>query len=360
MRTPLLPWALILMLSIAATPAAEGRRLRGFTTQEISIPHLEDMHRAWNANSVRLMLRPNFVARQAKLATYREAWQRILAELPAYLDRARELDMAVVLDLHEVPSEAWKTYGSDRRKALSQFWKDRGNLDLIKACWRDIGVLCADRKQDIWYDILNEPLSWDDFPKVPAEWPGWAQEIIDDIRSRDAHPVVVEVGPGGLCWGFADFPLLRGANIIYSTHQYQPHGYTHQGISEIGNTDLARKYLETNQPWPGTYSDTGGGRWDKQRLYIEMQAMIDFQKKHNVRIYISETGVVRWAPDAARYVRDNLEIFEEFGWDWSFHALHENPMWSPAYEPTFGKENIRAEKTTAIGAVVLEYLGKNR
>jgi len=359
-KTPPLIAPVLLLAAAAACTGGEVQRQRGFTTQEISIANLEDMRRTWNANSVRLMLRPNFTANRLKLATYREGWNRILRDLKPYLDRAGELGMTVILDLHEVPNEAMKSYSRDGKTAKSEFWADRSNLETMVACWRDLTALCGGRTQEVWYDILNEPLDWADFPKPVKVWPAWAQTVIDDIRLRDqANPIVVEVGPGGLCWGFAEFPLLSGANIIYSTHQYQPHEYTHQGIHEIGNTDLARKYLDTNRPWPSVYADTGGGMWDKQRLYAELKPMIDFQKKHKVRIYISETGVVRWAPDSARYVRDNLELFEEFGWDWSFHALHENPMWSPAYEPTYGKPDVPATATTPVGAVLHEYFAKN-
>lgn len=368
LKTPLTALVLLCAAVLAVSACNEAPRpgpaaqpvQRGFTTQDISIANLEDMQRTWNANSVRLMLRPNYLARQGKLANLHAGWERILRELPPYLDRARELGVTVILDLHEVPNERSTGYSSDARKRKSEFWADRSNLDTIIACWRDLTAICAGRQQGIWYDILNEPLDWADFPRPVRVWPEWAQAIIDDIRRTDPiHPVVVEVGPGGLCWGFSSFPLLRGEGIIYSTHQYQPHAYTHQGIREIGNTDLARTYLATSQPWPGEYSDSGGGRWDKQRLYAELKPMIEFQKRHGVRIYISETGVVRWAPDAARYARDNLELFEELGWDWSFHALHENPMWSPAHEPTYGTPAVKAASITPLGGVLQEFFARN-
>ncbi len=71
----------------------------------------------------------------------------------------------------------------------------------------------------------------------------WSQTVLDAIRVIDkTTPVVIEVGPGGLSWGFKDFKKLKGENIIYSTHSYQPHAYTHQGIGKLANTDLAQVY----------------------------------------------------------------------------------------------------------------------
>ena len=312
-------------------------RLRGFTTQEINLENLEDMKVRWNANSVRLMMRPNAISRWEKLPTYQDGWNKILKALPAYLDKARELDMAVILDLHEVPNENSKNYSQDRKARKSDFWNDDGNLDMMIDCWRQLVTICQGRKQIIWFDILNEPLDWNDFPDYPRKWPDWAQKTIDAIRlvDKDRRPIVIEVGPGGLCWGFKNFLLLNGEDIIYSTHNYTPHGYTHQGISSLNNTDLAQAYLKTEQPWPGVYGDNRGGLWDKARIYQELAPMIEFQKKNKVRIYISEFGVARWAPNAERYIRESLEVYEEFGWDWSFHALHENAIWSPDYEPRF-------------------------
>lgn len=338
---------------------AKSSRLRGFTTQEISVKNLEDMKRDWNANSVRLMLRPNFIARQQKLKSYQDGWAEIMRKLPSFLDKAKELNIAVILDLHEVPNDKSKEYRRERKEKSADFWDDDNNLAIIKACWIDLAKMCKGRQQVIWFDILNEPLDWRDFPKYTQKWPIWAQAITDVIRPIEPErPIVVEVGPGGLCWGFKDFPLLKDKNIMYSSHQYQPHEYTHQGISSLNNTDLAKAYLKTDQPWPGNYSDTGGGHWDKERLVKELQPIIDFQKKYGVRIYISEFGVVRWAPKGEQYIEDNIELFEKYGWDWSFHAFRENPMWSPEYQPVF-KENIKATETTPIGKVLLKYFRLN-
>ena len=82
-------------------------------------------------------------------------------------------------------------------------------------------------------------------------------------------------------------------------------------------------------------------------------------RKNKVRIYISEFGVARWAPNAERYIRESLEVYEEFGWDWSFHALHENAIWSPDYEPRY-LESVLAKEPTPIGLVLREFFSRNR
>ena len=43
---------------------------------------------------------------------------------------------------------------------------------------------------------------------------------------------------------------------------------------------------------------------------------------------IGEFSAVRWAPGADRYLADCTAIFEEYGWDWSYHAFREWGGWS--------------------------------
>ena len=349
----------VICAAFAAVAAETSPRLRGFTTGSLKTENLTAMRRDWNANAVRLMLRPDFYAQVKRLPSYRDGWKALMKELPAYLDEAKKLGVAVIIDLHGVPNDNRKKYDKDRKKNSGQFWADRDNLKTMIACWREIATMCKDRDQTIWYDLFNEPLDWNDMPSFPKRWPAWAQQITDAIRAIDPrHEIVIEPGPGGLCWGFKNFPPLKGTKIIYSAHNYQPHEYTHQGISALQNTDLAQAYLKTNRPWPARYGDAGGGLWDKARLVKELQPVIDFQKKYGVRIYIGEFGVARWAPNAPDYLRDNLAIYEQHGWDWTEHAFRESPVWSPEHEPLF-KENVKAEKPTATAQVLREYLDKN-
>jgi hypothetical protein len=175
----------------------------------------------------------------------------------------------------------------------------------------------------IWFDLLNEPIEWSvvhKHPSYPPKWPEWAQKTINEIRKIDKkHPIVVEPGPGMLCWGFKDFPPLKDPcmDVIYSFHHYQPFEYTHQGV-------YANKKILA---YPGATGDSGGGFWDAKRFEQEMAPAIEFQKKYGVRIWIGEFSVVRWAPDAEQWLKDSIEFFEKHGWDWSYHSLREAYEW---------------------------------
>ncbi len=338
---------------------------RGFTVWQMDTPTLEKAGRDWNANMVRYHIRPTFVAKDIEKCPVEVTWKRMLAALPGQLDTAKRLGILVVLDLHDAPDFQISTYPRDYKDVKEfhrWFWADPGPLELRKKYWRDLATVCKDRPEEIWFDLMNEPLNWNDFPSYAKAWPQWAQAMIDEIRKIDRrHTIVVEPGPGGLGWGFKDFPALKDPYrpLVYSVHMYQPQAYTHQGISDIQGTDLTKAYLKRQRHWPGTFGDSGGGFWDKKRLEVELAPVREFQKRHQARIYVGEFSVVRWAPDAPAYLGDLLEIFERYGWDWTYHAFRESHIWSLEYVNDYGKGEI-SKIPTDRGKVINEYLKKNR
>ena len=58
---------------------------------------------------------------------------------------------------------------------------------------------------------------------------------------------------------------------------------------------------------------------------------------------------IRWAPGADQYVKDLIDLFEEYGWDWSYHAFREWQGWSAEHSddpavmdpvPTTGRKEV--------------------
>ena len=47
-----------------------------------------------------------------------------------------------------------------------------------------------------------------------------------------------------------------------------------------------------------------------------------------------EFSVAVWAPGGAAYLDDLVSIFEEYGWDWTYHAFREWEGWSLEHEGT--------------------------
>jgi hypothetical protein len=341
-------------------PGGFGDVKRGFMIEWVSSGEtskkIEDAANIWHANIFRLMLMNDLRCHRENISL-EEGFSRYRAELPSVLDTAKRLGVTLVINL---PGDV--LHGTEPTRNPKNMWDNEGDLAALIHGWHQIVKICAGRDQEIWYDLMNEPLDRAVLPSFPKQWPEWAQKMVDAIRLLDpVHPIVIEPGPGSLPWGFGKFPRLKGEHLIYSLHSYQPQSYTHQGIANIANTDLSQAYLRTQREWPGQFGDSGGGYWDKNRLKQELQPVFDFQKQNpDIRIFVGEFSVARWAPKAPQYLRDSIEIFEEHGWDWTYHAFRGSPVWGLDYTDDFGDTAKPAKGVTDRGAVILEYLQKNK
>ncbi len=164
-------------------------------------------------------------------------------------------------------------------------------------------------------------------------WRELATKVAETIRAIDpGKPVVVEPGPWGGPAGFDSFTPLDLEGVIYSCHMYQPHQFTHQGVRTI---PVGLRYRGV----------IGGEQWDKERIREALVPARDFQQTFNVAMYLGEFSAIRWAPDnsAYRYLKDVIDIFEEYGWDWSYHAFREWEGWS--VEHTTDRENREPSAT---------------
>jgi hypothetical protein len=104
----------------------------------------------------------------------------------------------------------------------------------------------------------------------------------------------------------------------------------------------------------------GGRLWDKAALRRVLQPVRDWQRDYGVQIYLGEFSAIRWAPNdsAYRYLKDCIELFEEFGWDWSYHAFREWSGWS--VEHGENKADTSPSKTqTSREKLLREWYGKN-
>lgn len=300
---------------VTTGPAYRGHdlpRLRGaMVSPNITPESLATFGDEWHANVVRWQLtfwQPK--GAEFDLDAYDRWLERSLAQLDAALPECRKHGMYVVLDLHSTPHG-----GPDSGQSL---FNSKACQDRFIQNWRKM----AERYRDsdvIWgYDLANEPIE----SAVDVElmdWQALAEAAGKAIREVDTrHAIIVEPADGGNPYGMTNFRPIDVPNVVYSAHMYLPHAFTHQGVKG----EWSKEYT-----YPG---EIGGQQWDKARLEAALKPVIDFQKTFNVHIYIGEFSAIRWAPDnsAYRYLRDSIEIFEEHGWDWSYHAFREWTGWS--------------------------------
>jgi len=129
---------------------------------------------------------------------------------------------------------------------------------------------------------------------------------------------------------------------------YLPHAFTHQGVHSEWTKQLS---------YPG---EIQGQVWDKARIKLALKPAIDFANNFGVHMYVGEFSAIRWAPDksAFRYIRDCIEVFEELGWDWTYHAFREWTGWS--VEHTTDKDNpAAAPEPTERQKLLMQWLAKN-
>ncbi len=268
----------------------------------------------WGANHMRWQLNwvPMRQAREwaADLDAYDEWLARALEDCDRAVDLAEELGVLLLIDLHCPP-------GGRADGGVCRMFREQRYQDKLLEVWDRIARRYQGRRSVWAYEIVNEPVEGT-VAEGLLDWRELSGAAIDVIRAIEpGKPVVVEPGPWGGPAGFDSFQPLDIDGIVYSCHVYVPHQFTHQGVhgSEIGVV------------YPG---EIGGERWDQERLREALQPARDYQLEFNVPIYIGEFSAIRWAPDnsAYRYLRDAIELFEEYEWDWAYHAFREWSGWS--------------------------------
>jgi hypothetical protein len=129
---------------------------------------------------------------------------------------------------------------------------------------------------------------------------------------------------------------------------YLPHNFTHQGVYES----------PVGLVYPGNMDD--GKHWDKEQLRNALRPVREFSQDYGVAIYIGEFGSIRWAPENStyRYLRDCIEVFEEEGWDWAYHAFREWDGWSVEHGPD-KNDHRRATEPTDRERLLRSWFEKN-
>ena len=285
-------------------PFADGRHnpraLRGVMSGgdmgEESVRNLAE----WGANLVRLQISvPK--GRTLPSGEYLATLERRLDEYAAVVDRCHRNGIRVVIDLHTPPPD-----GAKATKNASNLLAKGYNTTALRRAWRLLATRFRDHPAVVAYDIMNEPRC------EPDEWRRIFRETVEDLRTVDPKtPVVTE---------FVDTWWPEEMNVVYSPHFYAPLTLTHCGVGEYSNVRWR---------YPGYI---GGVYWDKEQMRVALKPWIDFQREHpGARILVGEFSCILWSKGAENYIRDAIDLFEEYGWSWAYHAYREWPAWDVEY-----------------------------
>ena len=326
-------------------PAFSGHdlpRLRGVMSPNVfRDDDLRVLGTEWKANVIRWQITRNWgvAGTDRDLAEYDRWLDGRLDELDKALDACSRYGIKVVVDMHSPPG------GRYPNSDLAIF-----NEPLYQDHWVALWEKIARRykgNRTIWgYDLVNEPVQSAPSAEGVADYLGAQARAAKAIRAIDPDmPIFIEAADWDSAAGYNELEPVAVPNVIYQVHMYVPTEFTHQGV--FGKW--------TPAAYPGKI---GGTMWDKQQFRKVLQPVRDFQLAYNVHIYVGEFSAIRWAPGAANYLRDCIELFEEYGWDWTYHAYREWDGWSvehgsdpqdhqPSREPTDRKK------------LLLEWFGKN-
>lgn len=320
-------------------------RLRGaMIGSTVDANDLKALGGEWKANHVRWQLIwggfPQSPGDKAGPAEY-DAWlDGELKRLDRLLPVCREVGIKVLIDLHTPP-------GGRDASSVCRIFQDRRFQDHFVSVWERIARRYRGNTAVWGYDLVNEPVECE-APDGLLEWQDLALKTALAIRAIDTgHAIIVEPAPWGGPEAIANLDPLPVKGVVYSVHMYQPHKFTHQGI--YGNP--------TGIEYPGIVD---GKLWDKDRLRQALKPALDFQRAHHVHMYIGEFSAIRWAPgnSGRNYLRDLTDIFEEYGWDWAYHAYREWDGWSVEHgsDPT---DHVRSTTETDRARVLRAWYARN-
>jgi hypothetical protein len=321
-------------------------RLRGAMIGPLNEQDFIEFGNEWKANHVRWQLTwngfPHSPADNGDLAAYDKWLSGELDRIDRMLPVCEKAGLMIVIDLHTPPG------GRNKSAECNIFYEKRFQDNFIK-WWEHIARRYKGKKIVWGYDLMNEPLCGAELGDGCLDWNELALETAKRIRAIDPdHAIIIEPEPWADPASIKNLPPFPIPGVVYSVHMYKPHKFTHQGVYD-NNSGIE---------YPGVID---GIYWDKAQLKKELQPVLEFQKKYNVHIYIGEFSAIRWAPgkSAYNYLSDLIDIFEEYGWDWAYHAFREWDGWSVEHGPD-KKVRTKSPVPTDRELLLKSWYSKNR
>ena len=325
----------------------------------------EDLHElaSWGANVIRWQVNaPKEALRD--IDKMKEVFEQHLKNLDVHIPQLRKDGLQVIFDFHAVPGGRIKaspiagTAGTLAKETLNAngdnflMFFDKNYLDAFVDLWRMVARHYKDEPIVVGYDLYNEPVQTN---QVKYDYLYCQYEAAKAIREIDSEkPIIIAANNWSSAAAFNYLKPLPLKNLIYQGHMYEPGSFTHQGVG----WENMKKILDGKQKlmgYPGWFDNF---YYDKKELRKILKPIRDFQLKYDARIYMGEFSAIRFAPGAAQYIQDLIEIFEEYGWDWSYHAFREWYNWSVEHDEN-PHNNEPAKQDTERKKILLKYFSKN-
>lgn len=310
-------------------PVYKGHKLSGLRGVEIrsavSEEDLRVLAEEWNVNVVRWQIGESIYREGLETKHYDAILRHELEQLDRVIPLCRKNRLYMVITLQSLSKRLFVSAANQEK--LLEVWRMLANR------YKNEPVIWA-------YDIVNEP-NQNTWQEGALLWNDLAQKLAEEIRKIDPNkPLIIETDQMNIPETFATMRPVTVPGVIYSLHMYNPGYFTHNRVWD------KQQKIET---YPGIID---GVKWDKQQIERNLAPVIAFQKTYGVQIFVGEFGAIRWAPGAGQWVNDCIEVFEKYGWDWTFHSYREWHGWSfehdadpahttPPKEPTANEKMLR-------------------
>jgi hypothetical protein len=271
----------------------------------------------------------------------------VQANLDRLLEMIAEADMFAVITFRTGPGRsefsilrdgAGDWY--DESYLIEEVWTDQAAQEAWSEMWRYTAERYRDNSIVVGYDLMCEPNAnaipdlWNP-EEFQAEYGGSLYDwnlmypgIVEAIREVDpSTPILIGANGYSEMYWLPYLRILDEERIVYTGHQYFPHPYTHQEPDWRGQVDY---------DYPGNFdADYDGEEEYVDREYLEswLFDIVQFQDENQLTIGINEYGLIRWVSGAADFLRDEISLFEDYGWNYAIW------MWYPSWEPMAEGDN---------------------
>ncbi len=272
--------------------------------------------------------------------------------LDGLLEMIAQADMFAVISFRTGPGRSEFTFfwGEDTASDPEEGWFDPGYYNNrvwgdpeAQEAWVEMWRYTARRYRDnpsvVGYDLMVEPNAnaVGSFPLGPPldvwdpeefyaryggtlyDWNQLYPRIVEAIREVDPETPILIGGMGYSAVGWLPYlEVVDAPYVVYTFHQYEPHLYTHQG------------WDSPDCFYPGWCDvDWDGFSEPLDRDWLEgLLATVDeFVAEHGAVVAVNEFGVMRWVPGAAQFLDDQMELFEQRGFNYALW------WWAPTWEP---------------------------
>lgn len=260
--------------------------------------------------------------------------QEAVANLDRLLEMATQAHLFAVITFRTGPGRSeFAIIGGDwvdPSYVVNRMWSEPA----ARAAWAEMWRFTAERYRTnptvVGYDLMCEPNAnalfdiWDgetfaaQYGGSGYDWNSWYPSLVAAIREVDPEtPILVSAGSyGDLTW-LPYLELVEDERVVYTFHQYSPHEYTHQEVN--------RGYT-----YPGRFDTDYDGRpesFDRAWLEDLLSIAVNWQAQHARPLAVNEFGAIRWVADAAKFLRDEMTLFEQHGWNYAVWS------WYPDFPP---------------------------